>query len=254
MKSVSIRFYEELNDFLPSHQRKMVICHTCFGSPSIKDIIESMGVPHTEVDLILANSVPVDFSYRPFEEDYISVYPVFESIDISKVNLLRKEPLRVPKFIADVHLGRLARYLRLLGFDTCYRNDLEDDEIVDISVAEKRIVLTRDLQLLKNSRVTHGYYIRNKKPALQAREVMQRFDLADKVQPFHRCTECNGTIEQTAKKDVIHLLPPRTRDFYEDFYQCTDCKKVYWQGSHFKDMSAWIEKTIQEARRRSNDI
>jgi uncharacterized protein with PIN domain len=196
------------------------------------------------VDLILVNSQPVDFRYKPAENDYISVYPVFESLDISKVNLLRNEPLRETRFIADVHLGRLARYLRMMGFDTIYRNDLEDHEIITIAESENRIVLTRDLQILKNNRVTHGYFLRSGKPGIQAREVIRRFDLKGKIKPFHRCMECNGPIQKVRKEDIRHLMPPRTRDFYNDFFQCSHCQRIYWKGSHYFEMSQWIEKII----------
>jgi uncharacterized protein with PIN domain len=250
----SIRFYEELNDFLPVSKRKQIFNHTCFGTPTIKDVIESLGVPHTEADLILANHEPVDFLFKPKDGDYISVYPVFESIDISSVNKLRRKPLRTSKFIADVHLGRLARYLRLMGFDTRYRNNLEDDEIIEISVAEKRIVLTRDLQLLKNKRVTHGYYVRSAKPSIQAGEVIQRFDLSRKISPFNRCIECNGRIEKIEKEKIKHLLQQRTRENFNDFYQCTNCMKIYWRGSHYKEMDRWIDKILETIQKPGNNL
>ena len=122
------------------------------------------------MDLILVNGEPVGFHYRPANGDRVSVYPVFESLDISGIGRLRERPLRDPRFVADVHLGKLARYMRLMGFDTVYRTDLEDHEIVKISVEESRIILTRDIQLLKNGKVTHGYFIRSVNPTMQARD------------------------------------------------------------------------------------
>jgi len=190
-------------------------------------------VPHTEVDLILANQLPVGFDYHPVNGDYISVYPVFESFDISTINLLRPEPLREVKFILDVHLGTLARYLRMTGFDTLYRNDLEDEEIVNISVDEKRIILTRDRQILKNGKVTHGYYVRNTNPARQLDEIVHRFDLKEKFNPFHRCMICNGIIETIDKKAVLDQLPLITSQAFNEFYRCKSCLKVYWKGSHY---------------------
>jgi uncharacterized protein len=244
----SIRFYEELNDFLPRPKRKKSFQHKSFGSPTIKDIIESIGVPHTEVDLILANSQPVGFSYKPAEGDAISVYPVFESLDISPINKLRPEPLRETRFVADVHLGRTARYLRLLGFDTLYANDLDDDEIINISVLQKRIILTRDLQLLKNGQVTHGYYIRSGQPAEQVVEVIRRFDLAGKTTPFSRCTECNGQIITSSQEDIAHLLLPRTSEEFHEFSRCASCGKIYWRGSHYEQMKLWVEKVLEPFR------
>jgi hypothetical protein len=192
---ITIRFYEELNDFLHYSKRKKAFSFTLEVKRSIKDIIESLGVPHTEVDLILVNQNPVNFDYHPVKDDYISVYPVFESFDISKINLLRPEPLREVKFILDVHLGTLARYLRMAGFDTLYRNDLKDEEIIDTGVSERRIILTRDRQILKNKRVTHCHYVRNTNPRKQLAEIIRRFDIKDQINPFHRCMMCNGIID-----------------------------------------------------------
>ena len=157
MHKIQIRFYEELNDFLPEEKKKKRFTHYYIDRTSVKDLIESFGVPHTEVDLIFVNGESVGFKYKINDGDDISVYPVFESLDISEVQHLRAKPLRKPKFVADVHLGRLTRYLRMMGFDVYYRNDLEDNEIVDISLKEKRTILTKDLGILKRNEVTHGY-------------------------------------------------------------------------------------------------
>lgn len=182
--SITIRFYEELNDFLHYSRRKKAFSFMLTGKRTIKDIIESLGVPHTEVDLILANQKPVQFDYHPEKDDFISVYPVFEAIDISSINLLRPRPLRETKFVLDVHLGTLARYLRLLGFDTYYRNNLKDEEIIDLSITEQRIILTRDLFILKNGKVTHGYFVRETNPKKQIVEIVRRFDLKDQFKSF----------------------------------------------------------------------
>ena len=179
--SITIRFYEELNDFLHYSRRKKAFNFILTGKRTIKDIIESLGIPHTEVDLILANQKPVQFDYHPVKDDFISVYPVFEAIDISSINLLRPKPLRELKFILDVQLGNLAKYLRLLGFDTLYRNNFEDAELINLSLSEQRIILTRDLSILKNGKVTHGYFIRSTNPKKQLMEVIRRFDLKDQI-------------------------------------------------------------------------
>ena len=177
------RFYEELNDFLAPDKKKRDFSYPFNGRPSIKDAIEAIGVPHTEVELILANGRSVGFDYPLKHGDRVSVYPVFESLDISPVVRVREKPLREPSFILDVHLGRLAKLLRMLGFDTRYRNDYRDIEIVDISIKERRIILTRDRGILKNRSVTHGYCLRSTEPIAQAREVLQRFDLFSQVTP-----------------------------------------------------------------------
>ncbi|MGB5540613.1 MAG: Mut7-C RNAse domain-containing protein [Gammaproteobacteria bacterium] len=234
MAEVTLRFYAELNDFLAPALRRSDIVHACNRRTSIKDMIESFGVPHTEVDLILVNGESVDFSYIVNAGDRISVYPVFEGMDISPVIRLRPAPLRTPRFIADVNLGRLARYLRLLGFDCRYGNDLTDTEVARISVEESRIVLTRDRALLQQRIITHGYFVRADQPRAQAREVLARLDLYGLVRPFTRCTRCNGVLEIVDKQAVVAELQPKTRKYYEEFRRCTECGQIYWKGSHFE--------------------
>jgi uncharacterized protein with PIN domain len=238
-KKASFRFYEELNDFLPPERKKVTFTHTFTGNPAIKDIIESLGVPHVEVDLILVNDKSVGFDYQLQTGDQISVYPQFESIDITSITKLRSKPLRVTKFILDVHLGKLAHYLRLLGFDTLYDNKFHDPEIITIAQKEKRIILTRDIALLKNKIVTHGYWIRNIQPRKQIEEVLDRFDLRNQLQPFTRCLECNGKII-AINKNEIENLPANTDKYYEDFSRCLQCKKIYWPGSHYLKLKKFV--------------
>ncbi|MBU4287980.1 MAG: Mut7-C ubiquitin/RNAse domain-containing protein [Proteobacteria bacterium] len=181
------RFYEELNDFLPADKRKIAFPCKFSGSPSVKDVIEAIGVPHTEVDLILINGNSVKFDHILSHGDHISVYPVFENLNISHVTRLRPKPLRKTRFIVDVHLGRLSRLLRMLGFDTLYKNNCKNEEIITEALTQKRIILTRDPGLLKNKSITHGYLIRGTDPHEQAREVIRRFDLSSQAKPFIRC-------------------------------------------------------------------
>jgi len=238
--SVQIRFYEELNDFLPPEQRKISFHHPVKQPGSIKDMIEALGVPHTEIDLILVNGRSVDFNYPVQYGDRISVYPVFESLDITPVTRLRPAPLRTTHFVLDTHLGRLAAYLRLFGFDTLYRNDYDDPTLADISVKEHRILLTRDKQLLMRKQITRGYYVRAIQPRKQLAEVLTRFDLHRTQRPFTRCMHCNGEIEPVAKEDIEPRLLPRTKIWYSEFWQCTQCHKIYWKGSHYLRMQQLI--------------
>ena len=233
---VHIRFYEELNNFIPKRYRGKTINHLLSFRTSIRDVVESFGVPHTEVDLVLVNGQSVGFEHRIGAGDMISVYPVFESLNIATVTKLRSAPLRSTKFILDVHLGKLARLLRMYGFDTAYRNDYSDLQIIKQAKSEHRIILTRDVGLLKNRQVTHGYFVRSQVPETQVQEVIHRFDLQDEVNPLSRCMVCNGTIVAVEKEKVKHLLKPKTRAFYHDFYTCKGCGKIYWEGSHFKKM------------------
>lgn len=160
-----------------------------------------------------------------------------------------KEPI---KFILDVHLGRLARWLRMLGFDVLYRNDYDDPEIVAIAGREARTILTRDLGIMKRRAVTRGYHVQSTKPQEQLHEVLTRYKLHDQIKPFHRCIVCNGLLDPVPKEAVIKQLEPKTILYYDDYFQCADCRKIYWRGSHFERMTTFInglhEAKIAEAR------
>ena len=205
-------------------------------------MIESFGVPHAEVEFILANGTSVDFSYLVTDGDRISVYPMFESVDMTPELRVRREPLREPKFILDVHLGKLAAYLRMLGFDTFYRNCLADPELARLSREQRRILLTRDRGLLKHSAVTHGYWLRETDSRRQAAEIVRRFDLARRIRPFTRCMACNGELRPATKSEVLHLIPLRTAEVYEEYQRCIECGRAYWKGSHHGRMQRWIEE------------
>ena len=246
------RFYEELNDFLPVARRKTRFAHTFSRRASIKDMIESLGVPHTEVELLLVNGHSVDFSHIVADGDTISVYPVFESLDIRPLLRLRADPLRKTAFVLDTHLGRLARYLRLLGFDALYRNDYSDDELATISAQQQRILLTRDRKLLHRSIITHGYFVRETAPLLQTGEILRRFDLYADIRALSRCIRCNGMLTEVAKEQVAHRLEPKTRRYYDEFRICRDCGQIYWRGSHFRKMTALITDIRQGAHHRNH--
>ena len=230
--AAEFRFYEELNDFLKPDRRQRAVPYRFDGHPGIKDPIEALGVPHVEVDLIVVNGESVGFDYRLQDGDRVAVYPVFESLDVSPIVKLREKPLRKGAFVVDVNLGRLARLLRLLGFDVLFSNTYADDEIVRISEEQGRIALTRDRRLLFAKAVTHGYWVRSVWPRRQVDEMVRRFDLEDLVRPFSRCADCNGLIEPVAKAAVEDRLEPKTKKYHEKFYRCPACGKVYWEGSH----------------------
>jgi len=242
VKKIHLRFYEELNDFLPNNKKKIRFEHNFIDRTSVKDLVESFGVPHTEVDLILVNGQSVVFNYLINDEEDISVYPVFESFDISDVQHLRPEPLRNPKFICDVHLGKLARYLRMLGFDVFYENDIADENIVDISLKEKRTILTRDIGILKRNEVTHGHFIRSDNAEKQTEEVVKGFHLKKLIREFTRCLNCNTELKKIGKAEIINDLPPKVAASQNEFFKCPACKKLYWKGTHHQNMVSFIEK------------
>ena len=242
MHTIYIRFYEELNDLLPDERKKKRFEHHYLDRTSVKDLIESLGVPHTEVDLILVNGKSVGFDYIINDEDDISVYPVFESFDIKDVQHLRVEPLREPKFIADVHLGKLTRYLRIFGLDVFYKNKLADEEIIKISLEERRTILTMDKNLLKRNEVTHGYFVRNSDHEKQVVEVVKRFQLKDHLKEFARCLECNSLLKPVRKEKIENRLPQKVKEYQNEFYICENCDKIYWKGTHFDRMKSLIQK------------
>lgn len=245
--TVTLRFYEELNDFLPPDRRRRDIERRIFLAPAVKDVIEAEGVPHAEVDLILVNGESVGFGHRLDSGDRVAVYPVFEGLDISSLQRLRSCPLREPRFVLDVHLGTLARRLRLLGFDCVYASHRDDAEIVAIARREGRIVLTRDVGLLKQGGVTHGYWLRSREPEEQVTEVMARFDLAGAARPFIRCMVCNGLLERVGRCTAAGHVPPDVLERFASFLHCPGCGRFYWEGSHHAALARWTRRILDDA-------
>lgn len=241
-RTALFRFYEELNDFLSEEQRKTTFSYEFIGKPSIKNTIEAIGVPHTEIDLILVGGKSVAFDYQMNGGEHISVYPVFESFDITPLVHLRSKPLREIKFVVDVNLGKLAYKLRLLGFDTLFRNDFIDNEIIELSLKEKRIILTRDKGILKHSAATHGYWLREDDPKKQLRELVNRLQLEDNFRPFSRCSKCNELLYPVDKLIIHDRIPNDALLLFNAFMECEGCKKIYWRGSHYDRICKWINE------------
>lgn len=229
-----LRFYEELNAFLAPELRKRSFRVRCREPRSVKDLVESVGVPHTEVDLILVDGVSVGFDFRLDRGCRVSVYPVFETLDISSVSKLGRPPLRVLRFVADVHLGKLVRRLRLLGFDCRYNPAWTDEDLARCSAAEERILLTRDRNLLKRALVTHGMFVHAHQPETQVREVVQHLQLRDVARPFGRCARCNGLLAPVSKRNVRKRVPVRTYRHVHRYVECGRCGQVYWKGTHWQ--------------------
>ncbi|EKD82341.1 MAG: hypothetical protein ACD_39C01351G0002 [uncultured bacterium] len=242
MINVSIRFYEELNDFIRADYRKKQIDRQLQHRTSVKDLIESFGVPHTEVDLILINGISADFGHQVSDGDLVSVYPIFESFDISEVTRLQERPLRNLQFIADCHLGKLAGKMRLLGLDVEFRNNISDAELIAAVVNNRKVLLSRDRRLMMRKVIDRGYLVRSQNPEEQVAEVIRRFDLASQLCPFTRCARCNGILERVDKASVLHLLEPKTKLYFDDFFQCQACQQVYWRGSHFSAIENFIKR------------
>jgi uncharacterized protein with PIN domain len=242
MLHAQFRFYGNLNDFLSPERRQTSFEHRLKEQGSIKDTIEAIGVPHPEVSLILVNGESVSFSYLVQAGDRISVYPQFAQLDIAPISRVQP-PLPDPiRFVLDVHLGKLATHLRILGFDALYRNDYDDEELAAIASREHRMLLTQDRGLLKRSSITYGYAVRSDKPEVQVREVLERFDLYEAIAPLQRCPRCNGTLESVTKEAVADQLPLYTRLSYDEFSQCQDCQQVYWKGAHYDRIQSFIQQ------------
>lgn len=238
------RFYEELNDFLPARRKKAAFAHHFRNKASVKDMIESLGVPHTEIDLIIVNGESVDFNYAVRNGDRLSVYPVFEAMDIAPLVRLRPEPLRQTRFVLDTHLGKLTRRLRLLGFDSLYGNRWEDGYLAELSSQGPRILLTRDIGLLKRSQVSHGLFVRNTEVNRQIAEIVSRLQLNKRFRPFTRCMRCNGDLVSVHARDVAAHVPARVSSTYRRFCRCSDCGRIYWQGSHYQQLKEQIENIV----------
>ena len=251
MPSAEFRFYEELNDFLAPGKRKRAFRQDYPAGATVKHIIEALGVPHTEVELILVNGLSVDFAYPVRNDDRVSIYPKFEAFDITSLLRVRSRPLRDPRFIADAHLGGLARRLRMLGFDVLYSNGYGDAEVAAIARAGERIVLSRDRALLMQKTISHGCYVRASRPPAQLAEILARLDLWSSVRPFTRCMRCNALLEPVAKEAVLGQLPPRTAQFYARFWKCSGCRQIYWEGSHWQRMRAQIEALLASGAARN---
>ena len=212
------------------------------GRPSIKDVIESLGVPHTEVGTLFINGRSRNFSYHVKPGDVILISPI-PLLDNKRVrSSLQPASPRPLRFVLDSHLGKLARHLRLLGIDTVYRNDFPDHEIIAIAVMEKRVVVTRDIGLLKNKAVRHGSWLWTTDPEAQLKELSRRYPLKKYFSPFKRCLVCNSRIKRIAKAQIISEIEPLTGQHYQKFYRCQGCGRIYWPGAHYQNLLCKIQR------------
>jgi uncharacterized protein with PIN domain len=242
--TATFRFYEELNDFLAPERRGHDVSCRCARAATVKHMIEALGVPHTEVELVLVNGESVGFGRVLVDGDRVAVYPKFETFDVTPLLRVRERPLREPRFVADAHLGGLARLLRMTGFDTLYDNHFADDEIERIAAAQGRIVLTRDRKLLERRGITHGCWVRALRGELQLRELFDRLDLARSARPFTRCLRCNAPLRAVDKAQVAPLLPPCVGERHERFVRCEGCARVFWEGTHWQRMRERVDALL----------
>ena len=233
-----VRFAAELRLFLKPAHRAGPVRVACDGVSTLGHVVQSLGVPLTETGGLTVNGVPVTPGYRP------------RGGDVARIGAVTR-PQRVPvaRFLLDVHLGALARRLRLAGIDTAYATDLDDDTLIERANAGQRVLLTQDRGLLRRRALWLGAYVRGADPDDQLRDVLDRF--APPLAPWTRCTACNGVLAPTRKADVERLLPPGTRRTYQDFARCTGCGRVYWRGAHSRRLAAIVDRAARTVAARS---
>lgn len=241
MAQVTLRFYAELNDFLPVERRWRDWCLICEAQVPVRHLIERCGVPHTEVELIVRAGESIGPEAKAEDGDRIAIYPMFEAFDVRPILRLRPQPLRRPRFLADAHLGALTRGLRMLGFDTLWHNDLGDAALVALAGAEGRTLLTCDRHLLMRRAVTHGCCLRQATTRAQLTHLIQRLQLCSEIAPFTRCMACNGAIAVVAPEVIEAVVPPAVYARHQAFWRCAGCARVYWKGSHWAAMQRTIE-------------
>jgi hypothetical protein len=239
MPTATFRVHGSLSDFIATARRGRPIVREFADSPGIKDVLQALGLPHPEVDLIVVNGRPVGFDYRLRPGDLVEVFGLDRPPEPSGASGLIPAPPDPPSFVLDGHLGRLARYLRMLGFDSLYAAGADDAELARQSGSEERILLTRDRGLLKRSIVRHGYLVRDDDPRRQLAEVVGRYGLSRTATPFSRCVRCNGIITHVERAEVAEQLAgePRTLRYFDTFGRCGGCGSIYWPGSHHERMN-----------------
>ncbi len=245
--TVTLRLYAELRDPPSGGEEARERTLRLARGATVSECLDALALSRERVDLILVNGASAGFSKTLSEGDRLTLYPVFESFDISPIQRLRGRPLRRPRFVLDVHLGKLAHLLRMLGFDALYWNDAGDERLLAASLNEGRILLSKDRALLSHPSLERGHRILSSDPAEQLRAAVDRFDLRRLCDPFTRCMLCNTPLREAPKWEVIHRLPPKVREAYDVFKECPACGRIYWNGSHVERMTAYIGRLFGEA-------
>jgi uncharacterized protein len=244
MISVILRFYAELNDELAVARGRGAFAYSVEPSTTVGMLAQQLGIHSDNVDLVLVNGESVDFTRALSNGDYVSMYPVFESFDIADVTRVRKTPLRKPKFVLDVHLGKLASHLRMCGFDAAFSTNADDAALVAQARDENRTLLSKDRRLLQHPQLTRKHLVQGSDPRVQVKEVFERFDLYGAILPFTRCIECNTPLCRVEKGAVRHRLPPKVELTFEEFQICNVCDRVYWKGSHYTRMKMFVDDLL----------
>ena len=243
---VVLQFYGDLPLFLKRRDAAGRVERSLCEKTAVKDVIEACGVPHTEVDLILCDGQPAGLQLHVVASGEIEVFPVGLANGLHPAHRLQRR--QHSRFVADGHLGKLVRDLRLLGFDVLYDNKADDAALVQIAAGEDRALLTRDRRLLMHAAVRHGYCLRSDRAEEQIIDVIRRFELQERMLPYTRCLACNGGLTVVSKQEVLEEIEPLTKLYYEEFRRCLSCRRVYWSGSHFAKLQARIDRIRSAAR------
>ncbi|MFC1523992.1 Mut7-C RNAse domain-containing protein [Thermodesulfobacteriota bacterium] len=247
MKSAEIIYHDGISRLLNHPLRGINTLHyPLLRTASIKDVIESTGIPHTEIGRLQVNGADIDFSYILQDSDRVEVWPCHHPVDVLTPTQLCPTPLPRHAFIVDINVGKLAGWLRFLGFDAKDGKSMNDQAIAECSHREGRIVLTRDKSLLKRKIVLHGHLVRATEPFLQIQEVIRFYGLRELIKPFTRCLRCNGILASVRKDTIENRLQPLTRKYYHHFKACPDCDAIYWAGSHVEKMNAMLERILRD--------
>jgi uncharacterized protein with PIN domain len=246
MDMCTLYFHRELTEFLPASTTDGIIRYELNRRASIKDIVESLGPPHTEIGKITVHNRPVDFGFIPRPGQVLHLHPLVPPVNPCLPSLLRPYFLTEMRFIVDVNVGKLAKLLRILGLDAAFHFSWRDEQIAEKADREGRIALSKDHGLLKRTRIVWGRLIRANTPDEQLREVLAFFDIKPPFAIFTRCLACNQPLQPVAKKDIEHRLKPKTKLYYQRFHICPQCHRIYWRGSHYQRMHAWLQKILPQ--------
>ncbi len=249
MITVTFIFHGYLQQLLKKRLRAVSpLVHHFDRRASVKDVIESLGIPHTVIGSLTVNGLETDFDQILLDNDSVEATPLTAPVNPFVPTVLRPAPLKKIAFVVDVNVGKLALFLRMLGFDTKYGNEMRDSMLAEISRSENRILLSRDRTLLKRKIVMHGYLLREQDPREQLIEVVLLYDLSSKIRPLSRCIPCNGLLVPVSKENIMAQLEPLTRKYYHAFHICESCGKIYWPGSHQEKINGFIDEILENVR------
>ncbi len=249
MATVTFIFHDYLQQLLKKKLRAASpFLHHFDRRASIKDVIESLGIPHPVIGSLTVNSREVGFDYILLDNDTVEAIPLTPVVNPFIPTILRPEALEKITFAVDVNAGRLALFLRMLGFDTVYENDIRNSRLAEMAQSQNRILLTRDTTILKRKIIMHGYLLREQNPKKQLVEVVRLYDLSSRIKPLSRCIPCNGLLVPISKEVIMDRLEPLTKKYYHSFHICEECRKIYWPGSHQEKINVFIDDILESVR------